>query len=219
MSREGRGRIWRGAKAEQFDAWAIPDVEESAAEALKGVEDGAAHLLTTHQVDQLRDRVEQEAYQGGYQEGLSAGSAELKSRLQRLDSLVQQLARPFEDLDRQVEEDLLKLACILAQHLLRRELRGDPRQIIGSVRDCMDALPSATRNVVVHLNPDDAGVVREHFSETSEQSWRVMDDPTLEPGSLRVTSDTSGIDGRIETRLNEIVGAALGTGRAGADGD
>ena len=206
MSKE-RSRLWRGPKAAEFDAWVIPDVEESAVEALKGIEDGGAHLLTTHQVDQLRNRVEEEAYQGGYREGLESGRTELSTRLERLDRLMQQLARPFDDLDRQVEGDLVKLACVLAQHLLRRELRDDPKQIVGSVRDCMELLPSAARNVALHLNPADSAVVREYFTETGvEPSWRVTDDPTLEPGSLRVTSDSSGIDGRLETRLNEIVG-------------
>ncbi len=45
--------------------------------------------------------------------------------------------------------------------LLRRELRTDPAQIIGMVRDTVALMPAATRGVRVLLHPDDAALVRE----------------------------------------------------------
>ena len=112
----------------------------------------------------------------------------------------------------------MNLASILARHILRRELKQDPSQVVGSVRDCLEILPSAAQDVTLCLNPQDAQLVREYFSKDNiERSWRIEEDPSLEPGSLRVTSDSSAIDARLETRLSEIVGAAMGTGRAGND--
>ncbi len=201
------------------DAWSAPEVEDSAADALKGAADSRAHQLTTRQVDQLTDQAHQEAHEKGYREGLAAGRTELVARVERLDALIGALARPLEDVDDQVQTELVNLATMLARHILRRELKQDPSQVLGSVRDCLEILPSAARDVALRLNPQDAQLVREYFSGADiERNWRVEEDPTLEPGSLRVTSDSSAIDGRLETRLSEIIGRALGTGRA-ADRD
>ena len=211
-------RVLSGDQAEGFDTWQVPEVDGSAAEALKGAQTGAAHMLTHHQVDELTAKVEQEAYRGGYEEGLAAGAEELRARLARLDTLLACLARPFNDLDDQVQQELVTLAVTLARHILRRELKQDPNHVIGALRDCMEILPSQARDVTVHLNPEDAALVQEYLQQsTGDRPWRVNEDPTLEPGSLRVTSDSSAIDARLETRLGEIVGDALGTGRSPKD--
>jgi len=211
-------RVLRGGQVEGFDTWEVPDVDASAAESLKGAETGAAHLLTGAQVDALTNKVEAEAFQGGYAEGLAAGQQELNQRLERLDSLFSTLARPYKDLDEQVQQELVSLAVTLARHILRRELKHDPNHVIGALRDCMEILPSQARDVTVHLNAADAALVKEYLQQSgSERAWAVNEDPTLEPGSLRVTSDSSAIDARLETRLSEIVGAAMGTGRGDTD--
>lgn len=190
-------------------------MEDSAADALKGATASRSHQLTARQVDQLTDQAHQEAHQKGYEEGLAAGRAELVARAERLEALAEALAKPLKDVDDQVQQELVSLASVLARHILRRELKQDPSQVLGSVRDCLEILPSAAADVALRLNPQDAQLVREYFSKDDiARSWRIEEDPGLEPGSLRVTSDSSAIDARLETRLSEIVGRALGTGRA-----
>jgi len=212
-------RVLSGGQVEGYDAWEVPDVDASAADSLKGAQSGAAHLLTGAQVDALTNKVEEEAYQGGYREGLAAGQQELNQRLERLDSLLVGLARPYKELDEQVQQELVSLAVTLARHILRRELKHDPNHVIGALRDCMEILPSQARDVTLHLNADDAVLVKDYLQQSGgEPSWRVNEDPTLEPGSLRVSSDSSAIDARLETRLSEIVGVAMGTGRTSNDG-
>ena len=48
----------------------------------------------------------------------------------------------------------------LARQIVRRELKTDPTQIIGIIREAIAALPVAARDVRVHLHPEDAAVVR-----------------------------------------------------------
>ena len=158
--------------------------------------------------------MQNQAFEKGYNEGLASGRAELDARVKRFEALMGKLAHPFEELDAAVEEDLISLAKILATHILRRELKSDPSQIIGSVRDCMEALPVAARNVRLFLHPEDARLVREHAAGDDSGTWKLEEDGSLSRGSLRVESETSYIDGRIESRLNEIVGSALGTRRS-----
>lgn len=206
-------RIIRGDQAADIDAWQSPPVDESAAAELKGAAGAGAHLLSEGQVDQLRSQMQSQAFEQGYREGLANGQAEVAARAQRLEALMGKLAYPFEELDVAVEDELVALAKILATHILRRELKTDPGHIVGAVRDCIEVLPAAARNVRLFLHPDDAQLVREYASGDQTRGWSIQEDASLAPGSLRVESDTSHIDGRVEARLNEIVGTALGTSR------
>ncbi|NNC65952.1 MAG: hypothetical protein HKN84_14305, partial [Gammaproteobacteria bacterium] len=194
--------------------WQSPPVDESAAAELKGAAGAGAHLLSEGQVDQLHSQMQSQAFDQGYREGLASGQSEVAARAQRFEALMNRLAYPFEELDAAVEDELIDLAKILATHILRRELKSDPGQIIGAVRDCFEVLPAAARNVRLFLHPEDAQLVREYASADLARGWTIQEDASVAQGSLRIESDASHIDGRIESRLNEIVGTALGTSRS-----
>jgi len=134
--------------------------------------------------------------------------------VQRLAGMFHDLAKPFEVLDTEVEQELLTLAMALARHIVRRELKADPTQVIGIIREAIGALPAAAREVRVHLHPEDAAVVREHLAPTvNERAWTIVEDPVMARGGCRVTSATSTIDARLETRLGAILSELLGSDR------
>src|ERR1700693_65822 len=131
------------------------------------------------------------------------------------------LARPFEVMDNEVERELLTLAMALARQIVRRELKTDPTQIIGIIREAIAALPVAAREVRVHLHPEDAAVVRQNLAPTeSERAWQIIEDPVMARGGCQIASAPSRVDGRLETRLGAILSELLGTERhsAGARG-
>ena len=106
------------------------------------------------------------------------------------------------------------LAFTLARQLVRRELRADPGQIIGIVRDTVALLPSAARDVRVHLHPEDARLLRERLAiTTADRAWSIVEDPVLGRGGCRVTTENSQIDARLETRLGAALSALLGDER------
>ena len=160
----------------------------------------------------------------GYEAGMAAGRAEMQSRLAeaqarvtRLDAILKLLARPLEELDAAVEQELALLALTIGQHLLRRELKTDPAQIIAIIRESVGRLPAAARDVRVHLHPEDAAVVRERLpAPATERAWSIIEDPALARGGCLVRTDTSQIDARLESRVGAIIAAALGEERAAA---
>ena len=126
------------------------------------------------------------------------------------------LAKPFEELDAEVERELLTLAMTLARQIVRRELKTDPTQIIGIVREAIAALPVAARDVRVHLHPEDAAVVRQNLAPTeSERAWQLVEDPVMARGGCQITTATSRVDARLETRLGAILSELMGTERHG----
>ncbi len=175
-------------------------------------------LATVGGLVDLQAQAHKEAFDQGLAEGREAGRADVRAQVARLAGMIDALAQPFEQLDADVERELLSLAMALARQIVRRELKTDPTQIIGIIREAIAALPVAAREVRVYLHPEDAAVVREHLATTeSERAWIMVEDPIMARGGCRVTTATSRIDARLESRLAAILSELLGTERQ-ADG-
>jgi flagellar assembly protein FliH len=187
--------------------WSAPDMGRSPA--------GHAPPTVSGLVD-LQAEAHKEAFEQGLAEGREAGRAEVRAQVERLEGMFFDLAKPFEELDAEVERELLTLAMTLARQIVRRELKTDPTQIIGIVREAISALPVAARDVRVHLHPEDAAVVRQNLAPTeSERAWQLVEDPVMARGGCQVTTATSRVDARLETRLGAILSELMGTERQG----
>jgi flagellar assembly protein FliH len=158
----------------------------------------------------------------GYEAGMAKAKAEtegqvneLKARVQKLDTLLQFMSRPLEELDADVEKMLLQLTLSVGKQLARRELRVDPSQVIAIIRESLQELPMAARAARVHLHPQDAAIVRERLAEpSSERAWTIVEDPTMSRGGCIVKTETSRIDARLESRINTVMAHVLGDERA-----
>jgi flagellar assembly protein FliH len=143
-----------------------------------------------------------------------ARTAELNARVTRLESILSVLSKPLAEMDAQVEKQLVTLALTVAKHLVRRELRIEPTQVVAIIRETVALLPAAARDIRVHLHPEDAALVRERLAQPqAERAWSVIEDPVMGRGGCRVTTDTVLIDARLETRLAAIITQVLGTDR------
>ena len=170
--------------------------------------------------------VEREAWEHGFKdgrvEGVKKGEAELAKRINEvnvkiaaLEAIIGTLAKPLEQLDEQVETELTRLALTVAKHLVRRELRLDPAQVIGIIRHTVALLPLASRNIKVHLHPDDAAILRDRLATpVGEQEWQLREDPLMARGGCRVTTDNASIDARVESTIAAAMRGLLGDDRA-----
>ena len=185
--------------------WTAPDMNSPAVN---------QRLPTVSGLADLQEEAYKEAFDQGLAEGRKAGQIEVRAQVEKLAGMFHDLAKPFEVLDAEVERELLTLAMALARQIVRRELKTDPTQIIGIVRDAIAALPVTARDVRVHLHPEDAAVVREHLAPTeSERAWTLVEDPVMARGGCQITTTTSRIDARLETRLAAILSELMGTER------
>jgi flagellar assembly protein FliH len=185
--------------------WTAPDMNSPAIN---------QRLPTVSGLADLQEEAYKEAFDQGLAEGRKAGQVEVRAQVEKLAAMFHDLAKPFEVLDAEVERELLTLAMALARQIVRRELKTDPTQIIGIVRDAIAALPVTARDVRVHLHPEDAAVVREHLAPTeSERAWTLVEDPVMARGGCQITTTTSRIDARLETRLAAILSELMGTER------
>jgi flagellar assembly protein FliH len=204
------------ARTAAVERWALPDV---AGPVVSRVREDKKPVDNT--VDLLRQAL-QESEARGYQAGLEKAQAQsqvaleaLAARAAQLDSILQLLGAPLQQLDAEVEKELLQLTLAVGKQLARRELRVDPAQVIGIIRESLSQLPAAARDVRVHLHPEDAATVRERLAEPSqERAWKIIEDPTLSRGGCMIRTENSQLDARLDSRIAAVIASALGEERA-----
>jgi flagellar assembly protein FliH len=202
-----------GAAATSASAWLPPAVD--------GPRAGRRQRPTLNELNDIERIAWDEGYATGQSAGLAAGEQEMKRRHDELaqramqfEAVLKTLSEPLRQLDEEVESQLVSLAVTIAKHVVRRELRLDPTQVIAVVRETVGLLPLAQRNVRVHLHPLDAALVREKLSEPqTERAWTLVEDPVMSRGGCRVSTDTAQIDARLEARLATVINHLLGDGR------
>jgi flagellar assembly protein FliH len=177
------------------------------------------------------DAIARDAFDQGLAEGREAGlaaaqqeqkaaQAAIAARVQQLDDILQFMARPIEQLDSTVQLQLASLAGAIARQIVRRELRTQPDEIVAVIRETVALLPVSAREVRVHLNPEDARLVRERLtSVASDRAWSIAEDPILARGGCRVTSENSIIDAQLEQRLGAAITTVLGDTRNGSESE
>ena len=196
-------KVIRGETVSDCQAWHVPEVQSEGSQQRRP--------MTARQLEEIQNQAHREGFQQGLQEGRDAGLEEFTQRVQYLEQVIQSLSKPFEELDETVERQLAQLAMLVARQLVRRELKTEPEQVIGVVREALAVLPVAARDVQLALNPEDAGIVREALSlHEGEQAIRILEDPVQSRGGCRVVTRTSQIDATIETRLNSVIAGVLG---------
>jgi flagellar assembly protein FliH len=182
-------------------------------------------LVTAAEIESVQQQAYDEGFAKGHQDGAEKGFNDartvIEARLAQLDKILSYLAEPLEALDESVVLQTAELAMIVAQHLVQREMKQDPAQVIGVVREALKALPVSARDVKIYLHPDDTTLVKDAFSvkedEESNLSWKIIEDPLLSTGGCKLISENSSIDATIEKRIKRIITVVLGGERANDD--
>ncbi|NOY62508.1 MAG: flagellar assembly protein FliH [Gammaproteobacteria bacterium] len=198
--------------------WQVPGVQSEQGSATRVVVTSAAEPAPTppsaEEIEAMLKQGHQEGYEQGHKEGLMAAQRDVNARIQQFNKLMQSLAKPFEALDDQVEQELLALVLAVARQLLRREIKTDPGQIVAVIREALTAIPVVSRGGAIHLHSEDAELARQALSLTGdEELWRIIEDPSQRRGGCRVVTDTSQVDASVEARLAAIAATLLGDER------
>lgn len=172
---------------------------------------------TVRDLEALEQQAREEGYAAGRAEGLAAARQQLQQNMARFDALCEAAARPLQALDDRTEQELARLAIVMARRVVARELQLSPDLIAKAVRQAAGVLPAATRELRVHVHPDDLALLQ--GLGAAESHWQLLADPALARGDCLLESGYSRLDARVETRLAAIVDAVLGDDAAPAGAD
>ncbi|TQV65375.1 MAG: flagellar assembly protein FliH [Halothiobacillaceae bacterium] len=190
-------------------------LDEARSEVAAEILDEAPALPTADEIEAIQRAAWDEGYRAGHAEGVAAGQGEVEALAARWRELVDSLAQPLDSAEGDLETALLELTLALTRQLVRRELKTQPDEIIPVVREALNALPSAAREVVVRLHPDDAALVGSTLHSPGS-SWRIEEDGAVARGGCVVVSSTSRVDATLDRRIAQLMSNVLGDHREGA---
>ncbi|MBD9416521.1 flagellar assembly protein FliH [Pseudomonas sp. PDM16] len=164
--------------------------------------------LTLDELEAIRQDAYNEGFATGEKDGFHAGQlrakqeadAALADKVGQLEQIMGHLLEPIASQDQELEKALVSLVSQMARQVIQRELATDSSQIRNVLREALKLLPMGASNVRIHIHPQDFELVKA-LRERHEESWRILEDDSLQPGGCRVESEHSRIDASVETRM------------------
>ncbi len=194
---------------EAVEKWRAPVMAADPSRVLRSRDIADPSMPTADDLESWRQQAEEE----GFQQGLERAQQETAQLQRRLLELIEFFEHPLQSLNEDIEHQLTQLAVILAQQLVRRELKVEPGEIVGLIRDCVQLLPGTTRNISILLHPEDARLVRDALSIAAaddEASWQLIEDPMMTRGGCEIQAPPVAINATLENRLSALAASVLG---------
>lgn len=188
--------------------------------------EGENRLMTAREREILlaRQTGHIEGYNDGYHAGKVVGAIEARRNGQwETDGLLEQQSQEFNSMLQRVESDLYQaiqtwfgkaetelqnIAVVIAERLVRRELKMDPDLILDIVRNTLCEFTHA-KEARILLNPSDARQLMGRSDEIITKIGalnhiEIVEDDSIGSGCL-IQTDTGSLDARIETHLKELI--------------
>lgn len=191
------------ALASAFDAGHVPEPEP----------EPLPQPPTLEEIQAIQDAAQKEGFDQGHAEGFAQGQSEVRRVIAQMEGILDNFSRPLVRLENEAVAALGELAVRIAGALLGQAYQADPALLAQLVEEGVLAVGSSNRDVEVRLHPDDIVALAPLLSLSPQQ--RLVPDPALSRGDLRVHAETVRIDGTLEARLRgalDTVIRQVGTG-------
>jgi len=160
----------------------------------------AFKLPTAEDIERIHEAAHKEGYAAGYEEGTARGRVEAL----QLHTLVESLDTALARIDQDVAEEVVALAIEVSRQMVMQNMKEHPGMVVDVVREALHQLPQG--KAMIHLNPDDATLVREYLGEQlAHNEHRIVEDDTVSRGGCRVEASGSVVDATVQTRWRRIM--------------
>ncbi|RQO55001.1 flagellar assembly protein FliH [Pseudomonas sp. KBW05] len=210
-----------------FDIWSLPSFDPHVPEPepepepelpveMEEVPLDEVQPLTLEELESIRQEAYNEGFAAGEKDGFRSSTlkvrqeaeAALSVKLGSLERLMRSLFDPIAEQDAQLEKSMVGLVEHIARQVIQRELVLDSSHIESVMREALKLLPLGVGNVRLYINPQDFEQVKA-LRERHEETWRIVEDASLQPGGCRVETEHSRIDATVETRISQIMAKLL----------
>lgn len=122
----------------------------------------------------------------------------------RLQAAIDTLKLEAQRLAEQARSDALEIGVLIARRIIERELASSLDPLFGLIRSAVRRVGEA-RQIVVKVSAEDHRRLQDSpGSSLSLGTVTLQADDSLGPGDVVVESELHGVDGRLETRLEEL---------------
>ncbi|EGR2794603.1 flagellar assembly protein FliH [Vibrio navarrensis] len=156
-----------------------------------------------------------EGLEQGKAEGIAAGEEHVKQQVETFVSLANQFAQPLELMSNQVEKQLVDMVLCLVKEVVHVEVQTNPQIILDTIKASVESLPIAGHPITLHLNPEDAEIVRSSYGEDdlAFRNWTLVSEPSLNRGDVQIEAGESSVSYRMEERIKHVIQNFCGTNR------
>jgi flagellar assembly protein FliH len=149
-----------------------------------------------------------EGFQQGYDEGLRLAAEEQRDTSIRLGALLHDVAADTEAFVRGLEHEVVELALGVAEKVIARESKIDPRIVVDVVRSALNEIHDATE-LRIRAHPEDVALLEPRWQEmlprrVAERS-ELLGDDLVERGGVVVETQIGYIDSQLKTRISQVV--------------
>jgi flagellar assembly protein FliH len=168
---------------------------------------------TIEALDEMVRVAREEGFDEGREHGYADGMAAAMVEQRQLAALCGSFARPLAELEQDVAQQLMELSVAIARAVSRVQLAWDTNAMMEVVREALAAAVNE-RVVELRLHPGDVSRVELALEAAGVSTLpRLIGDPTLQPGDVRVHGEVLRLDATIDTRLAGIAAALAGRAR------
>lgn len=202
----GKSLPWKEKEEEQKI-----DIEELKKEAyLKGLKEGTekgrqeAEKRAEEQIKKIRQEYEEEK------------KRVVLDAVSRLTEIVRQVSALREEIITKADEDILKIALMVAKKLVKSELSHNKEVVINNIKEALNNAIERDK-VIVRIHPEDYERLKDvnALKELLNVDELIIqkDDSVAMKGGCIVETRYSEIDARLETQLRAIEKVILGNGK------
>lgn len=205
---------WKYEPPEEPEEIKPPTAEEIEAIRQAAYEEGLAQGKQTGYEEgktQGFDEGKTEGFAAGFDEGkaqgLEAGTTTVNQQAQLWQQLADGLSTPLEQVNKDVRQEIVKLAVALSRSVIRTEVKTNQDVILQALSEGLKVLPVEENHYQIHLHPDDIEFVKAHFGEDTiaEHKWQLVATPGLAKGGCDITTKTNAVDVSIERRCRAVL--------------
>ncbi len=204
----------RSIKVARETAATIVDTAKAEAEAIKK----AASL----EVTSVREKAYKEGYAMGEEKGIATGekqglheaSLDWQNLMQESESLINELQTSRMGILKASEEEMLKLVIAFARTVIKVEPLSQPEIILKNIDQALNRV-SEVDKIVMRINIKDKSMCQAHKDQFlarlgSVSELRIIEDPTMSPGGIKIETGVGTIDATIESQTRELERALIG---------
>lgn len=156
-------------------------------------------------------RLEREAYEKGFEQGQKDGLALEKRKMEEVRKQIEEMLVGLRDLKPRIyaetEEELLKLAILVARKVIGEEIKNNSGIIGNTIKHAMKFL-SDKRKVRIILNPDDMDEVKKLLPDISAITkgghFQLSEDKAVSRGGCILETGFGRINACIEDQLDNV---------------
>ncbi len=172
-------------------------------------EAASLHKQAEDDLSAQRLQAKRDGWNEGFTEGLEQGRQEAMEQaqtlIQTLETTVQAAVQARSEALKQQEADFLKLALLLAEKIIRRQITENPSWLRPIVDEALERLSTA-EHIVIRIHPKDYQPLQEaELSWTDYRGTLTWEpDETLKQGTLIFETEFGALDASLEQRLGKL---------------